>query len=114
MMNQTTLERAFEYAYNKYNYKNFEMYNETPCVLELNNKRYILITKSHPGVCDENECQETYNNSPGLELMHTFVHIYTYKCEHELCIYHIFEKHKAIISKNQILTSEECNIINEL
>lgn len=92
-------------------YKN-EQFNKRPRVLKINNKRYILLPDCHVGVCDEPECQDEYNNYPGSELCHTFVPVYTYKLQHELCIYHIFEKHNATISKIQNLTFEEQKIID--
>ena len=108
------MKRAVYYAITNYNFKNYGELGSTPKVLELNNKRYLLITAEHPAVCDEPECQEAYNNSYGLEALHCFVPIYTFNTCHELCIYHIFEKHKATISNNQVLTTDEKNIIDSI
>lgn len=109
-----TVCRAIHYANTNYNFNNYDNIGNTPKVLELNNKRYLLITTEHPAVCDETECQEAYNNNPGLEALHCFVPVYTFNTNHEVCIYHMFEKHKAIISNNQVLTVDEKNIIDSI
>ena len=106
-----TANRAVQYAITNYNFSDYNNLGNTPKVLELNNKRYLLVTTAHDAVCDDPECQEAYNNNCGLELMHCFVPIYTYNTNHELCIYHIFEKHKAVIPSNQVLTAEENDVI---
>lgn len=109
-----TIKRAVYYAMTNYNFKNYGELGSTPKVLELNNKRYLLITAEHNAVCDEPECQEAYNNSYGLDAFQCFVPIYTFNTCHKLCIYHIFEKHKATISNNQVLTTDEKNIIDSI
>ena len=109
-----TVKRAIDYAINNYNFSSYNNIGNTPNVLELNKKRYILITKEHPGVCDDEECQQMFNDNCGLEMLHTFVPVYTFNTQHELCIYHIFEKHKASVSENQLLTTIEQDVINSI
>ena len=113
----TTLDRSFQMA-SLVGFKSPEDPGDCPRVLRVTvdgvDKRYFLLTKSHPGVCDEQECQLAFENSPGQEMFHAAAPVYTHCMEHELCYFCIHTKYNPVVVADAQLTSHEQILLDKL
>lgn len=83
------LLESLKIAKDEYGYVSPENPGTLPRGLIINNKKYVLFTKTHTAVCDNKACQKqfiNYSNKHASSIKYITAPIYSFRGRHELCV----------------------------